>query len=54
MDKATLDACVEIAEDVKLSAEMAAAHMSYSELYGEQCKIEAAQAIIDRIKSLNK
>jgi len=50
MDKATLEACISIAEDVKLNAERAAAHLSYSELYGEHCKIEAAQEIIDRIR----
>lgn len=53
MDKPTLDACITIAEDIKLAAEMAAAHMRYGQLYGEQCKIEAAQNIIDRIKALD-
>lgn len=51
MDDSTAQACISIAEDVKLKAEMAAAHMSYGELYGEQCKVEAAQEIIDRIKA---
>lgn len=51
MDKSTVDAILSIAEDVKLKAEMASAHMNYGELYGEQCKIEAAQEIIDRIRS---
>lgn len=50
MDKQSLQACIDIAEDVKLRAEMAAAHMSYGELYGEQCKADAAQEIIDRIQ----
>jgi len=50
MDKATLEACISIAEDVKMNAEMAAAHLSYGELYGEHCKVEAAQEIIDRIR----
>lgn len=52
MDIATLNACIEIAEDVKLKAEMAAAHASYGELHGEQCKIEAAQEIIGRIRAI--
>lgn len=52
MDKQSLQACIDIAADVKLRAEMAAAHMSYGELYGEQCKIEAADEIIDRIKAM--
>lgn len=50
MDRSTLEVCIAIAEDVKLKAEMAAQNMSYGELYGEQCKIEAADEIIDRIK----
>ena len=49
MDELTAQVCITIAEDVKLRAEIASAHMSYGELYGEQCKIEAAQEIIDRI-----
>jgi hypothetical protein len=54
MDSNTVQACISIAEDVKLKAEMAAAQMSYGELYGEQCKIEAAQEIIDRIKAASE
>lgn len=54
MDNYTAEACLSIAEDVKLKAEMAAAHMSYGELYGEQCKAEAAQEIIDRIRAALK
>lgn len=50
MDKQTAEACIAIAEDVKLRAEMAAAQTSYGELYGEQCKIDAADEIIDRIR----
>lgn len=50
MDKATADLCIAIAEDVKLVAEMASAHMRYGELYGEQCKIQAAEEIIERIR----
>ena len=54
MDQLTADVCISIAEDVKLRAEMAAAHMSYGELYGEQCKVEAAQEIIDRIRKASE
>ena len=43
--------CIMIAEGVVSAAEAAAAHMSYSELYGEQCKIEAAQEIIRLIRA---
>jgi len=51
MDKQTAEQCIAIAEDVKLKAEMAASLTSYGELYGEQCKIEAADEIIERIKN---
>jgi|1185.fasta_scaffold701626_1 hypothetical protein len=51
MDQETCRLCISIAEDVKLEAEKAAVGMSYGELYGEHCKIEAAQEIIDRIRA---
>lgn len=53
MDTETAKICIAIAEDVKSRAEAAAAHMTYGELFGEQCKIEAADEIIDRIRSIS-
>ena len=52
MDEKTLQACIDIAEDVKLKAERAKAHLRYGDLYGQQCKIEAAQEIIDRVRAM--
>lgn len=52
MNVETLDACLAIAKDVSLNADMKVRQTSYDEQYGEICRREAADEIALRIQKL--
>jgi hypothetical protein len=49
---AIIEECAKIADCVMNDADNQAQHLSYSELYGMNCRSEAASEIADEIRSL--